>query len=465
MVTLANLWTNFKTPPFTRGCHGSNILFIFIMVASKYIVAKEIEATSEVLLYHTLSTTLISLPDTLYQRFFLNSDFPESDDVVKRLYELGFLIDDDFNESSIIEKLREVDAAENTQTVTIFSTNNCNARCYYCFEEGIQKNDMSQSTAEQIIKFICSYFPNTKLQIQWFGGEPLMAMDVISYITESLRQSGYQLSTHITTNGSYITQEIIDFFKQNYESTSFQITIDEIGVKYANIKRYVNIPREEAFDHVINACKLVLENNLYLSIRINFLPKKFEEAKLIYTQLYQTFEKNKSEYLRIYMSPITLSEDCSGCSSNEVSSTQFLELLQFQYQHNTGRFTSEDGRVQLLQSFYLKPKSSFCGATRKYNLVITAEGKIYKCHRFVKYKGDKYVVGDIWKGVDEGKEAYRDFSDTKIKDVQCRNCRALPICQEGCFAVRKLYGKDRICSMSERLEECLMMYWEAVHSK
>lgn len=435
------------------------------MVASKYIVAIEIESTSEVLLYHTLRTTLISLPNALYQRLFLRSDYSGNDEVVKSLTELGFLVDENISEISVIEKLREVDAAEDSQIITIFSTNNCNARCYYCFEEGIQKNDMTRATAEQIIKFICSYFPYTKLQVQWFGGEPLMAMDIIGFITEGLRQNGYQLTTHITTNGSYISQEIIDFFKRNYESTSFQITIDDIGVKYANVKRYINIPKEEAFDHVINSCKLVLKNNLYLSIRINFLPRRFEEAKLIFSKLYQTFEKCMSKRLRIYMSPITLSEDCSSCSSNEVSSSQFLELLQFQYRHNTGRFTSSDDRGQLLQSFYLKPKSSFCGATRKYSLVITAEGKIYKCHRFVKYKGDKYIVGDIWKGVDEDKEAYRDFSDTKIKDAQCKNCRALPICQEGCLAIRKLYGKDRICSMTEKLEECLMMYWEAIQNK
>lgn len=434
------------------------------MVTSKYIVAKEIETTSEVLLYHTLRTTLISLPSTLFHKIFSQSDINEDDEIVKKLYELGFLVDNDFSESSIIEKLREADAAEDTQTVTIFSTNDCNARCYYCFEDGIQKNEMTRDTAEQIIKFICSYFPHKKLQIQWFGGEPLMAMDIICFITEGLHRHGYQLSTHITTNGSYITQDVINFFKRKYESVSFQITIDEIGMKYANIKRYVDIPKEKAYDHVINACKLVLENELYLSIRINFLPQKFEDAKLIYSHLYQTFENIKTGFLRIYMSPITLSEDCSSCSSNEVSSTLFLELLRFQYEHNTGRFTSIEERVQLLQSFYLKPKSSFCGATRRYNLVITAEGKIYKCHRFVKYKGDKYVVGDIWRGVDKDKEAYKDFSDIRIKDAQCKNCRALPICQEGCLAVRKLYGKERICSMAEKLEECLGMYWEAVQN-
>lgn len=463
---LANGWIkSHDTLEKNRGCHGFYFIILPTMIASKYIVAKELESTSEVLMYHTLRTTLISLPSDLYHKIFIHADLLGNDEVSKKLYELGFLVNDDFNECSIIEKIREVDAAENTQTVTLFSTNDCNARCYYCFENGIRKNGMSKSTALQIIKFICSYFPNKRLQIQWFGGEPLMAMDIIKIITEGLRQYGYQLSTHITTNGSYVTQDIIDFFQLNYESTSFQITIDNIGISYANIKRYVNIPKEIAFDHVINACKLILENEINLSIRINFLPKKFEDAKSIYTQLCQIFETCKTEYLRIYMSPITLSEDCSSCSSNKVSSTQFIELLQFQHEHNTGRFTSGDERIQLLQSFYLKPKSSFCGATRKYNLVITAEGKIYKCHRFVKYTDDKYVVGDIWEGINEGNKSYKDFSDTSIKDAQCRTCRALPICQEGCFAVRMLYGKTHICNMSEKLEECLMMYWKAMQNK
>ena len=99
---------------------------------------------------------------------------------------------------------------------------------------------MAKTTAEQIVRFIGSFFPHQKLQIQWFGGEPLMAMDVICYITEKLKHEGYVLSTHITTNGSYLSKKIIEYFKNNYETTSFQITIDDIGIKYGNIKCYTD---------------------------------------------------------------------------------------------------------------------------------------------------------------------------------------------------------------------------------
>lgn len=434
------------------------------MKISKFIVAKEIGGEGITLLYHTLRTTLVTLPCALYNEVFIQSDFTDTD-AVKQLLQMGFLIDDGYDEIKIVEKLREADSNEKAQTVTIFSTNKCNARCYYCFEEGIVQSDMEKSTAEQIVRFIVSFFPYQKLQIQWFGGEPLMAMDNICYITEALKDKGYVLSTHITTNGSFLTEKIIEYFKDNYEPVSFQITIDDIGINYGNIKHYINIPKEDAFNQIINACNLVLDNDLFLALRINYLPSQIEKAKSIYNQLCNIFVDKRTPNLRIYLAPITLNEDCSSCNDGGLDTDTFIDLLKFQYGHQTGNYFSDNQRTQLLQSFYLKPKASFCGATRKYNLVITAEGKIYKCHRFVKYDHDKYVVGDVWKGIDFSKDSYCDFTDSIIKDDDCKLCRALPICQEGCYAVRELYGKKRSCSLSAKLEECLLMYWNVIRNK
>ena len=95
------------------------------------------------------------------------------------------------------------------QSLTILPTTNCNARCWYCYERGIEHCDMSQSTIDHTISFITDQFSTgQELSINWFGGEPLMHFEAIKQITEAVKSAGYTLNTCITTNGSMITPEL-----------------------------------------------------------------------------------------------------------------------------------------------------------------------------------------------------------------------------------------------------------------
>ena len=429
------------------------------MFISNYIVTKQIDDNGY-LIYHTLFTSLLILTKEAYQQVFLNHDFSDTS-MVGELKKMGFLQDSQQTELDIIKKIREEDSKKKAQTVTIFSTNDCNARCYYCFEEGIVRSRMSFKTATQIVHFIKSFFSEPRLQIHWFGGEPLMAMDIIEYITKGLKNNGFVLSAHITTNGSLITHEIIDFFKTNYESISFQITIDDVGDKYARIKRYTNIDDEKAFELIIENCKKVIRANLFLAIRINFLPQKFEYAKSVYLQLCSIFNGMNLSNLRIYLSPITLSEECSACNETILSAETFVELAKFHYNNHVNDFSALNRKSILMQSFYLKPKPSSCGATRSKQVVITADGNLYKCHRFVRYPGTKYVIGNIWDGINYDSTHYREFMDINIDD-ECKSCRVLPICQGGCFAIRHIYGRRMVCAKSEKIDEMLEQYYKVL---
>lgn len=433
------------------------------MVVSNYIVSKQLEDHSY-LIYHTLFTSLSILSEDAYQRVFVERDFSD-DSLVRELMKMGFVQENPEAEQHIVERIREKDAQNRAQSVTIFSTNDCNARCYYCFEEGIARNKMTMKTAKQLVSFVKGFCPDPKLQIHWFGGEPLMAMDIIEYITSELKKNGYVISAHITTNGSLITPSIISFFKKNYESVSFQITIDEIGDNYARIKRYTNIDAKGAFEQIINNCKLVASEGIFLAIRINFLSTKFERAKEIYTQLNAQFSIDELSSMRLYLSPITLSEDCSTCNETILSADSFMELAKFHYYHHVNDFSALNRKSILMQSFYLKPKPTSCGATRAKQIVITADGALYKCHRFVRYKGDKYVIGNIWDGINYDSLHYREFMDVSISDNECRSCKVLPICQGGCFAIRHIYGKQLACAKSGRIEDLLEIYYKELCKK
>ena len=194
----------------------------------------------QVIIYNTFSTSLIVIPISIYNQIFVNSILDDTE-TVNQLQELGFLVSNTLDELSEIELMRKEEIERtDEQVVTIFSTNRCNARCYYCFEKGINDHHMSEITALDTVRFIKDFYPEKELSIKWFGGEPLYNFGAIRTITDELRNNGYTLKAHITSNGSLLTQEIIDYFKDNYEIVTFQVTIDDVGENYYRIKKYID---------------------------------------------------------------------------------------------------------------------------------------------------------------------------------------------------------------------------------
>ena len=131
----------------------------------------------------------------------------------------GFIVKADVDELEILNFYRSDMICQERQTVyEILPTTACNARCFYCFEEGVKFHSMSMETASQVCKFIIGQNKHTqKVLIQWFGGEPLLNPDVITYITQTLdaefASKGVQVNYQMTTNGSLITDEMLKLFK------------------------------------------------------------------------------------------------------------------------------------------------------------------------------------------------------------------------------------------------------------
>lgn len=172
-----------------------------------------------------------------------------NDEELNKCADKGLVIDSNANEIPDLITAVQSKIANGDQIVTIFPTTNCNARCWYCYEEGISRCDMSQNTIKQTIKFIKQTFNKPEIYINWFGGEPLLNIDAIKQITLALKDAGYILNTCITSNGSLITPELIRLLSNNYHKKSMSITIDAIGKEYGKIKRYKNISSDQAYKY------------------------------------------------------------------------------------------------------------------------------------------------------------------------------------------------------------------------
>ena len=99
-------------------------------------------------------------------------------------HDCGILVNDNCDETSQLISLIQKEVNDGEQSLTILPTTNCNARCWYCYEKGIEHFDMSQDIIDNTIQFINGQFQaERELSINWFGGEPLMHFDAIKQIT------------------------------------------------------------------------------------------------------------------------------------------------------------------------------------------------------------------------------------------------------------------------------------------
>jgi uncharacterized protein len=430
------------------------------MEISKFNIKSSLDDSDKVLLYNTLTTALIVLESKQYYKIFEDRDFTNTK-IIHQLFKSGFIVESNSNEFVFLEKLRKKDLDNPIQDIGFLTTTKCNARCYYCFEKGIKQYDLTKETADKAISFLKKLCPDEQLRIFWFGGEPFLNFDIIKHVTFELQECGYKLNTNIITNGSLLTQDIIDFFKQHYQYISFQITIDGVFEHYYNVKKYVDLTSNNAFSIVINNIKRLLYNGLTVKIRINFKTSAIEEGKKIFSNIIKLLEGCDLSNLLIYLSPLSLDGiDEIMSNYNTESEHPFLQIIKTELKYGLSMDSTyrKNKDKALLNLFELNPKCSFCGASCARRVTINANGELYKCHRLVGRK--EFCVGNVVDGFDETSEIYNYFRNPLINDDDCLNCSILPICHGGCKGNELLYGKRHKChNIKQVRSELVRLYY------
>lgn len=327
------------------------------------------------------------------------------------------------------------------QSVTILPTTNCNARCWYCYEHGIRRYDMTIETAEKAASFIKNKFTEPELAINWFGGEPLLGFDIIQHITTKLKEQGYCLSTCVTTNGSMLTEEMVEFFKKSYNKVNVNITVDGINESYAKIKRYTNVPQEIAFEKLIHNIKLLLNNNVFVLLRINF--DKLKKAQNVYAYLDNVLGDFDKSCYHICYAPIWKKD-----SDIEQFKDDAFRYLQYIRDGMDINILANPYMDNILINSVANPKRlGHCVALSKNNIVINADGKLYRCHSLV--CDEIYACGDVTSGVDNTALGYQLFE--KEHEKHCGGCALLPLCSTQCRVRSILYGEETICNNTKTI--------------
>lgn len=183
--------------------------------------------------YNTFSGALVKLPKDGKDRLvnFDNYD-SEPDSFLQLSIKNGLIIPVNIDETEILNFTRSnAICQEKNIFYEILPTTACNARCFYCFENGVKHTSMTKETAQRVCDFIINQNPSKEsVLIQWFGGEPLLCPDIITFITQTLDRElskrNVKIKYQMTTNGSLITNRMIGLFKDVWHISKVQITLD-----------------------------------------------------------------------------------------------------------------------------------------------------------------------------------------------------------------------------------------------
>ena len=330
-----------------------------------------------------------------------------------------WIICEEKDEVAYIKSHREDQVGGDNEDVfhlTILTTSECNARCYYCYEHGMKREEMSMDTACQIVEYIKDNHANKTIYINWFGGEPLYNEAIISFICQELKNASIKYESTITTN-AYLFDRYLDRAIHLWNLQRAQITIDAVGEEYNKIKNYI-YDDENAFDRVIDNVEKLLQSDIAVNIRLNFDPRSLNDTINTIKYLHSRF--GNTSKLIVYPGWI-ISPNVPTFMDYASDQNPYLKLLETLLYY---------GYITELEDLGIWPSMFGCGAFMDHFAVIGTDGNLFKCEHGV-LDGTAGAYGNIWDGI-TNLQNLDEWKNTDYPYQECEICQSLPICQGGC---------------------------------
>lgn len=405
----------------------------------------------------TASGSVHSVDEVAYDIISMYESSTENEIVEAMMAKYGGREDVDENEIRVcIEDLRELVAAgklfsEDKYEALAYSYKNnsnvvkalclhvahtCNLNCSYCFaSQGKYQGEraiMSYEVGKAAFDFLIANSGSRRnLEVDFFGGEPLMNWDVVKRLVAYARSIEEEHNKNfrftLTTNGILIDDEIIDFL--NREMSNVVLSLDGRREVHDHFRR--NYAGEGSYDKIVPLFKRLVEKR---------------EGKGYYVR--GTFTHNNTDFTEdilhmadlgfteLSMEPVVCPPDDPYALTEEDMPKLFrqYEILAEEMikRKREGRgFTFYHYMLDLKNGPCIYKRITGCGSGTEY-MAVTPWGELFPCHQFV---GDpKYSLGNIWDGV-TNKAVQDEFRGcNSYSRPECRDCWAKLYCSGGCAA-------------------------------
>lgn len=341
----------------------------------------------------------------------------------------------------------------------------CNLNCSYCFaSQGKYHGEralMSFEVGKRALDFLIENSGTRhNLEVDFFGGEPLMNWDVVkelvayARVQEKIHNKNFRFT--LTTNGVLVDDEVIDFCNKEMSNVVLSLdgrpeVHDRLRVDYMGRGSYdLIVPKFQEFVKRRGGKNYYMRGT-FTHNNIDFTNDIFHMADLGFTEL--------------SMEPVVCAPTDASALTEEDLPVLFdqYEILAKEMikRKKEGRpFTFYHYMLDLTHGPCIYKRISGCGSGTEY-MAVTPTGELYPCHQFV---GDtKYLLGNIWDGV-TNKEIQNEFKlCNAYARPECNDCWAKLYCSGGC-AANSYHASGKItgiyeygCELFKKRIECAVM--------
>jgi uncharacterized protein len=367
------------------------------------------------------------------------------DPLLKELCQSAFFVPLELDESKRALRITNFERDLNEYHIIILPHENCNFRCVYCYET-FERQKMKQPVIEGLKKLVYQKSNEYKnLSVSWFGGEPLLAKDVIFDLSESFitscQESKCNYSSGITTNGYFLTPDTLSKLL-NLGVKHFQVTVDGPerlhdanrhliggGGTYKQIMKNLTGMRDSSYDFSVY-------------VRVNFNDELLVSIDEFLKEMSVLFSGDK----RFRMSFHTIGKlggpNDFQLETCEESSRMLKYVLVNEKLRKLGLSSDIDEKIE--------PNGVVCYAGKNSSIVVRTDGKVCKCT--VALEDPRNIVGsltpeghlridkrlwNLWTTLDE-------FDDSK-----CSSCSFSPACQSRSCPLTAMNDKEPPCPYSK----------------
>ena len=361
-------------------------------------------------------------------------DIEECYDQVIELRDSGKLFSPDTFEpmaGTLKEKTRGV-----VKALCLHIAHTCNLNCSYCFaSQGKYHGEravMDFETGKRALDFLIENSGKRhNLEVDFFGGEPLLNFDVVKRLVEYAREVEKKHNKNfrftLTTNGVLIDDDVIDF--ANREMSNVVLSLD--GRREIHDRFRVDYAGNGSFDKIVPKFQRLVESrggkNYYMRGTFTHANPDFLEDIKVMLDL---------GFNELSMEPVVCAPGDEAeltPSDMEIVKEQYEKLAEFMLaRHKEGRpFTFYHYMIDLTGGPCIYKRISGCGSGTEY-MAVTPWGDLYPCHQFV--GEEKYKLGNIYDGI-TNTAAQKEFADCNVYSrEECRDCWARLYCSGGCAA-------------------------------
>ena len=403
-------------------------------------------------------------PDEIVKRLpqYPENEIREAYDEITELKDQGQLFTEDVYKDAIIDFKKRKTVVK---ALCLHIAHDCNLACKYCFaEEGEYHGGralMSYEVGKKALDFLIANSGNrVNLEVDFFGGEPLMnfqvVKDLVAYGRSKEKEFNKKFRFTLTTNGMLLTDEVMEF--ANKEMANVVLSID--GRKEVHDLMRPTRNGKGSYDLIIDKFKKMAEmrhqTNYY--VRGTFTHYNLDFSKDVLHLADTGFKQISAE-------PVVAPDDMDYAIREEDLPQLFeeydnlaKEMVKREKEGNGFNFFHF--MIDLTGGPCLYKRLSGCGSGTEY-LAVTPWGDLYPCHQFVGM--EQFKLGNVDTGI-EKTDIVDEFKLCNVyaKD-KCKDCFARFYCSGGCaansynFHGNLLDAYDIGCELERKRVECAIM--------